>query len=259
MARSPGGAACPASGAWGQSHAAPTGLDCMGAVVSINMPPLRDWAASVHNLKAEFEIQVGMSGSGPESSWTDFDTSRPPPSYFWIAPGSFRTCARAMNLVGQPFQAAGSTGFPARRTHWGLESPQNRQARKPALQGRGSWEVSTRSRPPPGRLRATAVTFRKRPRREPATVATSRNRTERQSSTVATSSHWPREFPATVATFDHQPGRFCATVATSRNQLGEFPSTVATSRNRRRTFFPTVATSSKPPGRFFATCGTCQQ
>ena len=177
----------------------------------------------------------------------------------WKAPCSFRTFSPAMNLVGQPFQAAGSTGFPARRTHWGLESPQNRQARKPALQGRGSWEVSTRSRPPPGRLRATAVTFRKRPRREPATVATSRNRTERQSSTVATSSHWPREFPATVATFDHQPGRFCATVATSRNQLGEFPSTVATSRNRRRTFFPTVATSSKPPGRFFATCGTCQQ
>ena len=28
-----------------------------------------------------------------------------------------------MNLVGQPFQAAGATGFPARRSFWGLEVP----------------------------------------------------------------------------------------------------------------------------------------
>jgi len=40
-----------------------------------------------------------------------------------------------MNLVGQPFQAAGSAGFLARRTNGGLESPQNRPAGKPALPG----------------------------------------------------------------------------------------------------------------------------
>ena len=37
--------------------------------------------------------------------------------------------------VGQPFQAAGSTGFPARRWFWGLESPRNRQTGMSALQG----------------------------------------------------------------------------------------------------------------------------
>ena len=48
-----------------------------------------------------------------------------------------------MNPVGQPFQAVDSTGFPARRTNWGLESPQNRQAGMPALRRRSlrsAWE-----------------------------------------------------------------------------------------------------------------------
>ena len=57
-----------------------------------------------------------------------------------------------MNLVGQPFQAAGSAGFPARRTNWGLESPQNRQAGMPALQGSGSWEASTVYKPRIGNM-----------------------------------------------------------------------------------------------------------
>ena len=54
---------------------------------------------------------------------------------------SFRTRLRAMNIVGQPFQAAGWAGFPARRTYWGLESPQNRQAGIPAPQGGRSWKT----------------------------------------------------------------------------------------------------------------------
>ena len=54
----------------------------------------------------------------------------------------------AGNLAGQPFQAAGSAGFPARRTNWGLESPQNRPAGMPALQGRGAGKA-TWKRPKP--------------------------------------------------------------------------------------------------------------
>ena len=53
--------------------------------------------------------------------------------------GNPRTNLLSMNLcsVGQAFLPAGSTGFPARRTNWGLESPQNRPPGKAALQG--SW------------------------------------------------------------------------------------------------------------------------
>ena len=53
-----------------------------------------------------------------------------------------------MNPVGQPFQAAGSAGFPARRTYWGLDSPQNRPAGMPALQSRGSWKGIPNLQPP---------------------------------------------------------------------------------------------------------------
>ena len=44
-----------------------------------------------------------------------------------------------MNLcsVGQAFLPAGSPGFPARRTNWGLESLQNRQPGKTALRIHG--------------------------------------------------------------------------------------------------------------------------
>ena len=45
----------------------------------------------------------------------------------------------AKQRVGQPFQAAGSAGFPVRRTNRGLESSQNRQAGKSARRDRGSW------------------------------------------------------------------------------------------------------------------------
>ena len=57
-----------------------------------------------------------------------------------------------VNPVGQPFQAAVLTGFPARRTNWGLESPQNRQAGMPALRRlsrRSALEGADGLRPPP--------------------------------------------------------------------------------------------------------------
>jgi len=47
--------------------------------------------------------------------------------------------------VGQAFLPAGSTGFPARRTNWGLESPQNRPPGKAAL--RGSWSQGVAREP----------------------------------------------------------------------------------------------------------------
>jgi len=57
----------------------------------------------------------------------------------WPVSRSERNKGLAMNRrwVGQAFQPAGATGFPARRTNWGLESPQNRPPGKAALQG--SW------------------------------------------------------------------------------------------------------------------------
>ena len=60
-------------------------------------------------------------------AWPWLASTLAPPVLFMGSSTVRKPRIGTMNPVGQPFQAAGSAGFPARRTNWGLESPQTRR------------------------------------------------------------------------------------------------------------------------------------